>query len=101
MKRLQRWMVVVTGALILTGIFHPVTHADETAGTQRSLSDLVPGKGFRLFEGDKGTVTFSLYTYLRYLNQRALNDSYESPQGVTIDLDHRDDLQWAKMNIYF
>ena len=36
----------------------------------------VPGRGFKLLKEDWGDVNFKLYSYIRYLNQLALEDSF-------------------------
>jgi len=52
-------------------------------------------------ENDNGELRFSVFTYARYLNQRALEDTYENASGVTRTLDKRDDLQLQKVVLYF
>jgi hypothetical protein len=36
----------------------------------------VPGRGFKLLKEDFGEVNFKLYSYIRYLDQLALEDSF-------------------------
>jgi hypothetical protein len=62
---------------------------------------LQPGRGFEIFANDKAQVRFSLYSYIRYLNQSGLEDTYENASGVTRELDKRDDLQFQKVILYF
>lgn len=62
---------------------------------------LVPGKGFPLVRRDWGELNLSLYTYLRYLNQTALDDTYTDSFGRTTDLHLRNDIQLQKVTIYF
>ena len=59
------------------------------------------GKGVVLARTSQGEVDFSAFTYLRYLNQRMLDDSYTDAFGRTKDLDIRDDLQLQKVMLFF
>lgn len=60
----------------------------------------VPGRGFQVANTDAGSLSFSVYTYLRYLNQDGLDDSYTDSFGRTRDIDQRNDLQLQKALIY-
>lgn len=59
------------------------------------------GKGLVLARTSQGEVDFSAFTYLRYLNQRELDDSYTDSFGRTKDLDIREDLQLQKVMLFF
>jgi hypothetical protein len=59
------------------------------------------GKGLVLARTSQGEVDFSAFTYLRYLNQRMLDDSYTDAFGRTKDIDIRDDLQLQKVMLFF
>jgi hypothetical protein len=59
------------------------------------------GKGLVLARTDQGEVSFGVTTYLRYLNQRLLDDSYTDAFGRTKDIDIRDDLQLQKVMLFF
>lgn len=61
----------------------------------------IPGRGFRLADTPYGQVEFSAYTYLRYLNQKDLDDTYTNSFGRTRDIDIRNDLQVQKVILYF
>jgi hypothetical protein len=89
------------GALLLASIFAAAALAQDDAAAAKPKPDLTPGKGFKIYEGDKGALTFSLYTYLRYLNQRGLDETYTDSFGRTRTLDQRDDLQLQKALLYF
>ncbi len=60
-----------------------------------------PGKGFVLARTDVGELDFSLFTYVRYLNQSNLEDTYTDSFGNESTLDIRNDLQFAKVNLTF
>ena len=46
-----------------------------------------------------GSFNFKFYTYLRYLNQKALDDEYENAFGTDIAIDRRQDFQLQKAKI--
>ena len=60
-----------------------------------------PGKGFVLTRGDLGEVDFSVVTYARYLNQKALDETYTDSFGRETTLDLRNDIQFAKVTLNF
>jgi hypothetical protein len=59
------------------------------------------GRGFTLASSPLGDVNISAWTYGRYLNQRALDDTYTDAFGRTSELDLRHDLQLQKVMVYF
>ena len=59
------------------------------------------GKGLVLARTSQGEVDFSAFTYLRYLNQQMLDESYTDAFGRTKDLDIREDLQLQKVMLFF
>jgi hypothetical protein len=54
-----------------------------------------------LARNELGEVDFSVFSYARYLNQKALQDSYTDSFGRTRSLDLRQDLQLQKVNLSF
>jgi len=58
-------------------------------------------RGFKLAEGEMGSLNVSLYTYLRYLNQNATDDTYTDAFGRTKNIDQRNDIQLQKVKITF
>lgn len=64
------------------------------------LGRLQPNQGgFRLAEGEAGTFNISLYAYVRYLNQKAIDDTYTDSFGRTRAIDVRNDIQIQKVKI--
>jgi len=59
------------------------------------------GRGFKLASSPLGDVNLSAWTYARYLNQQALDDTYTDAFGRTSELDLRHDLQLQKIMLYF
>lgn len=60
-----------------------------------------PGKGFVLARTPMGEVDFSVFTYARYLNQEALDDTYTDSFGRTSTIDIRNDIQFQKVTLNF
>jgi hypothetical protein len=57
------------------------------------------GIGVPVAESPRGTLNWKFYTYIRYLNQRALDDEYENAFGETIPIDLRQDFQLQKVKL--
>ena len=60
-----------------------------------------PNLGFRLANTEYGDLNVSIYTYVRYLNQRALDPTYTDAFGNTKNVQQRQDLQLLKLQIKF
>jgi hypothetical protein len=60
-----------------------------------------PNLGFRLANTEYGDLNVSIYTYVRYLNQRALDATYTDAFGNTKDIQRRQDVQLLKLQIKF
>ncbi len=58
-------------------------------------------QGFKVAQTEHGDLSISLYTYARYLNQRALEPTYTSYFGVTTNLQQRQDFQLNKAQFKF
>ena len=56
----------------------------------------VPNAGFLLYGGEKGQIYFRLFSYVRYLNQRNIDETYTDAFGVEHDVAQRQDIQLAK-----
>ena len=59
------------------------------------------GKGIVLARSDNAEVDFSAFTYVRYLNQLDLEDTYTDAFGRTKTLDQRNDIQLQKVTLNF
>ncbi len=60
-----------------------------------------PGRGFTLAANEWGEVRFGIYTYVRYLNQKGLDDTFVNGLGETVNIDKRDDVELNKVKIEF
>jgi len=86
------------GALATTDPKEPPTIKGALAGV---LGTYEQGRGFGFIRTEYGDVNFGIYTYLRYLNQSALDDTYTNGLGQKTRLDHRNDLELNKVKIEF
>ncbi len=59
------------------------------------------GRGYQLANTPYGNLNFSGWTYVRYLNQDGLEDSYTDSFGREFDIDIRNDFQVNKVNLTF
>jgi hypothetical protein len=61
----------------------------------------VPNGGFLLFDGDEGQMYARLFTYVRYLNQLGLKDTYTDGFGNVKTVTRRQDFQLQKFFLPF
>jgi hypothetical protein len=73
----------------------------EPQETESSWGRYEGGKGVVLVRSEEAEVSFSAFTYVRYLNQLALEDTYTDAFGRTKDLDLRNDAQLQKVTLNF
>jgi hypothetical protein len=71
------------------------------ADEKRRPPRYVPNAGFLLVEGDKGEMYVRLFSYVRYLNQKGLDPSYEDAFGNTKSVPQREDVQLNKFFLPF
>ncbi len=60
-----------------------------------------PNLGFKVVNTEYGDMNVSIYTYVRYLNQLGLDNSYTDAFGNTKSVQNRHDLQLLKLQIKF
>jgi hypothetical protein len=77
----------------------------ENAGTgqeqRKRWGTYTPNLGFKLADTEHGDLSLSIYSYARYLNQRALEPTYTNAFGVTTTLQQRQDFQLQKVQMKF
>ncbi|MCC6765718.1 MAG: hypothetical protein IT293_13745 [Deltaproteobacteria bacterium] len=59
------------------------------------------GRGFGFARTEWGEVRFGIYTYVRYLNQKMLEDHYTNGLGQRVQIDQREDLELNKVKLEF
>lgn len=60
-----------------------------------------PGRGFVVARTDLAELDFSVFTYVRYLNQKGLDETFTDSFGRTREIDRRSDMQLQKVNLTF
>ena len=79
--------------------------AEFSLGTKPSVGQgfgrYVPGRGFKVADTSKGELNIDLYAVVRYLNQRALDDTYTDSFGNTRSVKQRQDIQVNKAIVFF
>ena len=78
-----------------------LAEAAEKAATKEKPLQHIPNVGFLLVDGDKGQVYVRLFTYVRYLNQKGLDPSYEDSFGSVKSVPQRQDIQLQKFFLPF
>ena len=74
---------------------------ESSAAAPESWGRYEGGKGIVLARSDNAEVDFSVFTYLRYLNQGGLDDTYTDAFDRSKTLDLRNDLQIQKITLNF
>lgn len=72
----------------------------EEKDVKSSFGSYTPGRGFTVARTEWGEVQLSLYSYMRYLNQEGLDDTYVDHFGKTEELDKRNDFHVNKVMLY-
>jgi hypothetical protein len=62
--------------------------------------EFTPGKGFTVAKTKHGEIDLSVYSYIRYLNQKGLDDTYIDHFGNERPIDIRNDFQVNKVFLY-
>jgi len=78
-----------------------LSEAAERAPKKQKSPEYVPNAGFLLYEGENGQIYMRLFTYVRYLNQKGLDDSYVDFFGNVHSVVQREDVQLNKFFLPF
>lgn len=68
---------------------------------EESFGRYTPGAGFKVADTEHGDLNFRLFTYVRYLNQMRLDETFTDSFGVTKDVKQRQDFQLNKAQVNF
>ena len=79
-----------------SGAFAAGRALQEVQQQRQKAPEYVPNAGFLLYTGEKGEIYFRLFSYVRYLNQRNIDDTYTDAFGNTKTIQVRQDVQLAK-----
>jgi len=78
----------------------PATADDKQDGDNR-WGGYTPNLGYKIVDTEYGDMNVSIYTYVRYLNQLGLDDSYTDAFGNNKTVQRRQDVQLQKLQIKF
>ncbi len=67
----------------------------------KTYGDFTPGAGFELAHGKQGSVNFSVYALMRYVNQEADSRTFTDHLGRERTIDPRKDIQFHRSLLYF
>lgn len=68
---------------------------------RRMYGSYTPNLGYKLVNTEHGDLNLSIYTYVRYLNQLALDDTYTDAFGHLKTVQNRQDVQIQKLQFKF
>ena len=74
---------------------------DNLLDTSITYGEYEPSGGFGVVSTDIATLKFSVFSYVRYLNQLSLSETYTNSFGSTSDIKRRQDVQVNKVVIKF
>jgi hypothetical protein len=68
---------------------------------RKTWGSYTPNLGFKVVDTDRGDMSVSIYTYVRYLNQKDLDNTYTDAFGNVKSVQLRQDVQLNKVQIKF
>jgi len=74
---------------------------DQEDPAHKRWGSYTPNAGFKVVNTEHGDLNISIFTYGRYLNQRALEPTYTSAFGTVTNLQQRQDFQLLKVQMKF
>ncbi len=98
--------VVVVRPFSATDTFYVFTKAERDSiraivAKNFTIGDFTPGRGFEIAHGKYGTVNFSAYALMRWVDQVPDDKTYTDHLGRERTLDPRNDIQWHRSYLYF
>ena len=79
----------------------PAPKTPQETGIYHEWGSYTPNRGFKVVSTEHGDLDISIYSYARYLNQRALDSTYVDAFGNTKTVQQRQDFQLQKVQIKF
>ena len=96
----KTWGVDAAGLWVRDGCSAEFSIGQAAPGPAKS-ERYTPDAGFTIVDAEQGQLVFRLFATARYLNQRALDDSYVDAFGQTKPVKLRQDIQLNKVIAYF
>ncbi|MCG3204619.1 MAG: hypothetical protein KCHDKBKB_01334 [Elusimicrobia bacterium] len=69
--------------------------------TSNPMGNYTPRRGFQVADTPSGDLNIRLFAYVRYLNQKSLDNSYTDSFGTTSPVQQRQDIMFQKTVVYF
>lgn len=79
----------------------PAEEAQRDDDDKQFYGRYTPNLGFKVVNTEYGDMNVSIYTYVRYLNQLGLDDTYTDAFGNLKNVQNRQDIQLLKLQIKF
>lgn len=98
---MPRARFVLPVLVALTAASASAQQADTATTERKGFGSFSPGTGFKLADTEHGDLNLKLFTYIRYLNQLGLDESYTDAFGNEKTVRQRQDIQFQKVNIQF
>ncbi|HEU5167428.1 MAG TPA: hypothetical protein VFU29_17915, partial [Chitinophagaceae bacterium] len=98
------WRSLFTSTLVLFVNIMVHAQGNEAIANLDDTSKYVPYRmmqGHRVAKSKYGELNIRPYTYVRYLNQKLVDETYTDGFGKTQTVDTRHDIQIQKVSIYF
>ncbi len=86
---------------VVSPIAAPEAKSEDKSDDKNFDGRYTPNLGFRLANTELGDLNVSIYTYVRYLNQKGLDPTYQDAFGNTKNVQQRQDIQLLKLQIKF
>ena len=74
---------------------------DKLESERKRVNTYTPNLGFKVADTEKGDLNIKIFTYIRYLNQTGLDETFTDSFGTTSKIQQRQDIQFNKANIFF
>ncbi|HEX9167288.1 MAG TPA: hypothetical protein VF862_15340, partial [Gemmatimonadales bacterium] len=78
---MRRTFRLVPVLLVLAAASAGAQQADTSRAGKKGFGSFTPGTGFKVADTEHGDLNLKLFTYIRYLNQLGLDDSYTDAFG--------------------
>ncbi len=69
-----------------------------SVAAKKTIGRYTPGSGMKVADTEHGDLTIRVFTYVRYLNQQGLEETYTDAFGETSLIDAREDFQVNKVS---
>ena len=104
LKALAFWRSIIMIVSLSLSLIIQGQEKEKTANPDDDTTKYAPYRimqGHRVAKSKFGELNIRPYTYVRYLNQKLIDETYTDGFGKTQTVDTRQDIQIQKVSIYF